>query len=45
MEIDKIEKEFRYSQDCMGMIKERKIFELEEYTNSKEEQVENIRDF
>ena len=45
VEFDKIEKEFRYSRDCMGMIKEREIFEIEEFTNSKEEQEENIRDF
>ena len=29
----------------MGMIKEREIFEIDEFTNSKEEQEENIRDF
>ena len=45
VEFDKIEKEFRYSRDCMGMIKEREIFEIEEFTNSKEEQEENIREF
>ena len=45
VEFDKIEKEFRYSRDCMGMIKEREIFEIDEFTNSKEEQEENIRDF
>ena len=45
VEIDKIEKEFRYSRESMDKIKEREIFEIEEFTNSKQEQVENIRDF
>ena len=40
VEFDKIEKELRYSRDCMGMIKEREIFEIEEFTNSKGEQEE-----
>ena len=40
MEFDRIEKEFKYSRDCMGMIIEREIFDIEEFTNSKEEQEE-----
>ena len=44
VEIDKIEQDFRYSRECMGMIKEREIFEREQFPKSKEEQVENIRD-
>ena len=44
VEFDKIEKAFRYSRDCMGMIKVKEIFEIEEFTNSKEEQEENISD-
>ena len=45
VEFDRIEKEFKYSKDCMGMIIEREIFDSEEFTNSKEEQEENIREF
>ena len=45
VEFDRIEKEFKYSRDCMGMIIEREIFDIEEFTNSKEEQEENIREF
>ena len=45
VEFDRIEKEFKYSRDCMGMIIEREIFDSEEFTNSKEEQEENIREF
>ena len=45
VEFDRIEKEFQYSRECMGMIKEREIFDAEELANSKDEQTENIRDF
>ena len=45
VEFDRLEKEFQYSRECMGMIKEREIFDAEELANSKDEQTENIRDF
>ena len=45
VEFDRLEKEFKYSRDCMGMIIEREIFDIEEFTNSKEEQEENIMEF
>ena len=45
VEFDRIEKEFQYSRECMGMIKEREIFDAEELANRKDEQTVNIRDF
>ena len=34
VEFDRIEKEFQYSRECMGMIKEREIFDAEELANA-----------
>ena len=36
VEFHRIEKEFQYSRESMGMIKEREIFDAEELTNSNE---------
>ena len=38
MEFDRIEKEFQYSRECMGLITESELFDVDELTNSKEEQ-------
>ena len=45
VEFERIEKEFRYTKEFMGLIKERGKVISEEFTNSKEEQEENIREF
>ena len=45
VEFDRVEKEFRYTKEFMGLIKERGKVLTEEFTNSKEDQEENIRDF
>ena len=45
VEFDRIEKEFRYTKEFKGLIKERGNVLTEELTNSKEDQEENIRDF
>ena len=42
VEFERIEKEFRYTKEFMGLIKERGKVITEEFTNSKEEQEENI---
>ena len=34
VEFDRIEKKYKYSRDCMGIIIEREIFDSEEFTNS-----------
>ena len=45
VEFDSIEREFKYTKEFMGLIKERGKVMTEEFTNSKEDQEENIRDF
>ena len=45
VEFDRIEKEFKYSKEYMGLIKERGKIELEEFNNSKDEQEENTKEF
>ena len=45
VDFERIEKEFRYMKECMGLIKERGKVMAEEFSNSKEEQEENIREF
>ena len=45
VDFERIEKEFRYTMECMGLIKERGKVMAEEFSNSKEEQKENIREF
>ena len=44
VEFDSIEREFKYTKEFMGL-KERGKVMTEEFTNSKEDQEENIRDF
>ena len=45
VDFERIEKEFRYTKECMGLMKERCKVMAEEINNSKEEQKENIREF
>ena len=45
VEFERIEKEFRYTKEFMGLINERGKVISEEFTNSKDEQEENIREF
>ena len=45
VDFERTEKEFRYTMECMGLIKERGKIMAEEFSNSKEEQEENIREF
>ena len=45
VEFDKIEKEFQFSRECMGIIKKRGIFDAGELAYSKDEQTVNIREF
>ena len=45
VDFERIEKEFRYTKEYMGLIKERGNVMAEEFSNSKEEQEENIREF
>ena len=45
VDFERIEKEFRYTKECMGLIKERGKAMAKEFSNSKEEQKENIREF
>ena len=40
VDFERIEKEFRYTMECMGLIKERGKVMAEEFSNSKEEQKE-----
>ena len=45
VDFERIEKEFRYMKEYMGLIKERGKVMAEEFSNSKEEQEENIGEF
>ena len=42
VDFESIENEFRYTKECMGLIKERGKVMAGEFSNSKEEQEENI---
>ena len=44
LEFDSIEKDFKYSKDLMGLIKEEGMLDVEEFKNTKTDQVENIRE-
>ena len=44
VEFDKIEKEFRYTREFMGLIKEKGKIDVEEFKLTKEVQEENIRE-
>ena len=44
LEFDFIEKDFKYSKDLMGLIKEKGKIDVEEFKNTKTDQVENIRE-
>ena len=44
LEFDSIEKDFKYSKDLMGLIKEKGKIDVEEFKNTKTDQVENIRE-
>ena len=44
LEFDSIEKDFKYSKDLMGLIKEKGKMDAEEFKNTKTDQVENIRE-
>ena len=44
LEFDSIEKDFKYSRDLMGLIKEKRKIDVEEFKNTKTDQVENIRE-
>ena len=44
LEFDSIEKDFKYSKDLMGLIKEKGKIDVEEFKNAKTDQVENIRE-
>ena len=44
LEFDSIEKDFKYSKDLMGLIKEKGKIDVEGFKNTKTDQVENIRE-
>ena len=44
LEFDPIEKDFKYSKDLMGPIKEKGKVDVEEFKNTKTDQVKNIRE-